>query len=143
MRRAWILLLLAGCGRDPEAATAAPAVPELPFMALGAFEYKEGMALPADVVAWNGKLVKATGFVNPGSKVRGLNHFFLVKDRASCCFGAQPKLNHYADVVLKDGKTIDYSPDPVTVRGVLQVEERRDGDWVLGLYWMKDAEVVK
>lgn len=143
MRYAWLLLLL-GCGRDPEAAVPAPSVPELPFTTLlGGFEYKEGMAMPADVLAWNGRLVKATGFINPGSKVRGLNHFFLVKDRASCCFGAQPKLNHYADVVLKDGKTLDYTPDPVTVQGVIQVEERRDGDWILGLYWMKDAELVK
>jgi hypothetical protein len=149
VRRACLLLILAGCGRDPEAAAApAPAGPtapaELPFATLlGAFEYVEGMKLPADVVAWNGKSVKATGFINPGSKVRGMNHFFLVKDRASCCFGTQPKLNHYIDVVLKGGKTLDYSPDPVTVRGTLKVEERRDGDWLLGLYWIEDAELVK
>lgn len=142
MRNAWILLLLAGCGRDPEAVTPPPAAVDLPFSALGGFDYTEGMPLPAEALAWNGRLVKATGFINPGSQVRGLKRFFLVKDRASCCFGIQPKLNHYAEVGLKEGKAVDYTPDPVTVRGVIRVEERRDGDWVLGLYWMEDAEVL-
>jgi hypothetical protein len=144
VRCAWLLLIL-GCGRDPEAATApAPPPAELPFAAvLGSFEYTEGMKLPPEVLAWTGKAVKASGFINPGSKVRGMSRFFLVKDRASCCFGTQPKLNHYVDVTLKGGKTLDYSPDPVTVRGTLKVEERRDGDWILGLYWMEDAELVK
>ena len=32
---------------------------------------------------------------------------------------------------------------PVTVQGILQVEDRWDGDWQLGLYWMEGAEVVK
>jgi hypothetical protein len=143
VRRAWLCLILAGCGRDPDAATPAPQAVELPFAVLGGFEYTEGMKLPDDAVSWNGRLVKATGFINPASNPRGMKRFFLVKDRASCCFGKRPMLNHYAEISLKAGQTLDYTPDPVSVRGVIKVEERRDGDWVLGLYWMEDAEVVK
>ena len=44
---------------------------------------------------------------------------------------------------LKPGSTADYSNDPVAIRGILKVDDRWDGDWQLGLYWMEGAEVVK
>jgi hypothetical protein len=138
MRRSLLVLILAGCGDPPPA----PA-PELPFQELGGFEHKERMALPENVTKWNGKRVRATGIINPGRQMRDLNHFYLVKDRASCCFGQRPQLNHYLDVTLKPGMTTHALPDPISVIGTLVVEERFDGDWPTGLYWMKDAEVVK
>jgi hypothetical protein len=139
-RVAWMLLLL-GCPKPP--APPAPAVETLAFQSLGAFEYTDKMKLPADVTKWNGKLVNATGFINPTSQARNLTSFLLVKDRASCCFGKRPQINHFIEVKLKPGQTADYSSDPVTIRGVLSVDDRWDGDWQLGLYWMDGAEVVK
>lgn len=136
-RLAAAILLLAGCSKK------APEVETLPFLSLGAFDYTEKMKLPAEVTAWNGKPVKATGFMNPLSQTRNLTAFLLVKDRASCCYGKMPQMNHYISVKLKAGETINYSTDPVTIRGVIQIEERWDGDWPLGLYWMDGAEVVK
>ncbi|RPH49208.1 MAG: DUF3299 domain-containing protein [Planctomycetota bacterium] len=139
-RVAWMILLL-GCPKPP----APPAAVEtLAFQSLGAFEYQDKMKLPDDVTKWNGKLVNATGFMNPvmGSP-RNLTSFLLVKDRASCCFGKRPQINHFIEVKLKAGQKTDYSPDPVTVRGVLQVDDRWDGDWQVGLYWMDGAEVMK
>lgn len=142
---AWVLLL-AGCGKDPEAspdaARRAP-TPELPLPVLGGFEYKEKMALSEDVTRWNGKRVRATGFMNPTTQARNLTTFLLVKDRGSCCFGKRPQINHYVEVKLKPGAAANYSTDPVTVEGRFTVEDRWDGDWQLGLYWMGDAEVVK
>jgi hypothetical protein len=138
MKRALLVLLLAGCDAKP-----APPVEELPFMAIGALEYKERMTLPADVVRWNAKRVRASGYLNPDRETRALKRFYLVKDRSSCCFGKRPQLTHYIDVTLKPGRTIDYTTDPVSVEGLFVAEERWDGDWPLGLYWMTDAEVVK
>ncbi len=135
MRRALLLLALAGCDRPAPAEA-------LPFLELGAFEYEEKMTLPESVTRWNRREVEATGFINPTAQARDLTAFFLVKDRASCCFGRRPQMNHYIDVMLKPGRKIGYTTDPVTVRGVLRVEERWDGDWPLGLYWMEEAEVV-
>lgn len=136
MKRLAVLLLLTGCDRPP-------AAEPLPMQTLGAFEYKDKMTLPDDVTRWNGKVVTATGFINPTSQARNLTTFLLVKDRSSCCFGKRPQINHYVEVKLKPGATADYSTDPVTVRGVLKVDDRWDGDWQLGLYWMEGAEVVK
>jgi hypothetical protein len=140
VKKLWpILLLLAGCSKEPVTAPA----PELPFQTLGGFEYKEKMSLPPEIKQWNGKVVRASGFINPLANPRGLTSFLLVKDRMSCCYGKMPQMNHYLDVKLKPGQKTDYSTDPVQVQGLLHVEERWDGDWPLGLYWMTDAEMVK
>src|SRR5689334_14663079 len=74
-RLAWILLAaLAGCSKPPAEA----AVEKLSFETLGSFEYKDKMALPESVARWNGKLVQATGFMNPLSQTRNLTNFLLV-----------------------------------------------------------------
>ena len=83
------------------------------------------------------------GFMNPTTQNRDLTGFLLVKDRGSCCFGIRPQLNHYIEVKLKPGLKADYTNEPVIVVGDLWVDERWDGDWLLGLYWMDDAEVVR
>jgi hypothetical protein len=136
-RFAIVLMFLGGCSKK------APEPEMLAFQTLGSFDYTEKMKLPADVTGWNGKMVKATGFINPLSQTRNLTTFLLVKDRASCCYGKMPQMNHYISIKLKPGETTNYSTDPVTVRGVIQIQERYDGDWPLGLYWMESAEVVK
>jgi len=147
MRRWLWVLLVAGCGKDPEASPGVAPAParteDLPLPALGGFEYKEKMSLPEFVTKWSGKRVRATGFMNPTTQARNLTTFFLVKDRASCCFGKRPQINHYVEVKLKAGAAASYTTDPVTVEGNFTVEDRWDGDWQLGLYWMDHAEVVK
>lgn len=135
-RLLWIVLIAAGCSKPPEGEP-------LPLQSLGAFEYRDKMKLPDDIRNWNGKLVRATGFINPTSQARNLTKFLLVKDRASCCYGKQPQINHYVDVHLRPGVTADYSTDPVTIQGLFKVDDRWDGDWQLGLFWMEGAEVVK
>src|ERR1051325_11945622 len=136
--RSLLLVLLAvGCSKPP------PEGLPLAFQDLGGFDYAEKMKLPEQATRWNRKLVKATGFINPLSQPRNLTGFLLVRDRASCCYGKMPQMNHFINVKLKPGSTADYSPDPVTVQGVLVVEERFDGDWPLGVYWMDNAEVLK
>lgn len=140
MRRIVLALGLGAvsCGRGPDTG-----LPVLPLMELGAFEYTERMVLPKSVTRWSGRRVRAAGFMNPTSQARGLTTFLLVKDRASCCFGRRPQIHHYIEVRLKPGRTADYTTDSVTVEGRFLIEDRWDGDWQLGLYWMDDAEVVR
>jgi len=153
------VLALASCGRRPEGppipsptvlsatpvATPRPAAaPEpLDFKVLSRFEYREHMDLPSDVKFWNGRRVEVTGFLNPTRQARDIKEFFLVKDRSACCYGARPQLNHFIDVTLKGGKGISYATDAITVVGTLMVEDRWDGDWPMGLYWIEDGEVVR
>jgi len=144
MKRLLLLLMFAAGSTLLTASCSKPSEAEpLAFQALSAFDYKDKMKLPEDVARWNGKLVTATGFMNPTSQARNLTSFLLVKDRSSCCFGKRPQINHYIEVKLKPGASADYSTYPVAIRGVLKVDDRWDGDWQLGLYWMEGAEVVK
>ncbi len=144
-------LLLAGCDRTPAGGPTPGPKPEPPKredpveldpQVLGNFEYKEKMELPKDVAAWNGRRVKITGFINPTQQAVGLTNFLLVKDRSSCCFGKRPQINHYIEVTLADGKKMNYTQDPVGVVGTLKIEDRWDGDWQLGLYWIDDGEIA-
>jgi hypothetical protein len=116
---------------------------ELNPQILAGFEYKERMEVPADVVKWNGRRIRVTGFINPTAQAKGLTQFFLVKDRSSCCFGTRPQINHYIDVTLKPGRKMNYTTDPVTIVGTLKIEDRWDGDWQVGLYWIEDGEVAQ
>lgn len=118
-------------------------IPGVDMLRFGAFEYKERMKLPDDILKWNGKRVRATGFMNPLREVRGIKEFELVKDRGSCCFGRRPLWNHFFQVTLRANETTDYTSDPISVEGRLSIEERWDGDWLMGLYWLDDATVVK
>jgi hypothetical protein len=149
-------VLLAGCDRTPAGGATptgpgpGPVVPparpaptlDLDPQILGNFDYKEKMELPKDVAAWDGKRVKITGFINPTQQAVGLTNFLLVKDRSSCCLGKRPQINHYIEVTLAGGKKINYTQDPVAVVGTLKIEDRWDGDWQLGLYWIDDGEIA-
>lgn len=113
------------------------------MMVFGAFDYVEKMALPQDLLKWNGKLVRASGFMNAKLQTKGFREFELVKDRGSCCFGARPKMNHFFQVKLKGDAKVDYTSELVTVVGTLTIDERWDGDWMLGLYWLDDGVVIQ
>jgi hypothetical protein len=140
----WVLVLLVGCGKAAPSSPPSASPPEkLPFLELADFEFKERQPLPEKTARWNGKYVEVTGFINPMNETRNLKKFYLVKDRASCCFGKAPQINHFIDVTMRGGQTVNYSTDPVTVRGVLQVGEVWDGDWLEAIFRMKDAELVK
>jgi hypothetical protein len=55
----------------------------------------------------------------------------------------RPKMNHFFQVTLKPGTETVFQSDPVTIVGRFVIDEQWDGDWQLGLYWLRDAKVVK
>ena len=142
------LAALASCDRSDAAnptkggTSAAPEIVDIDLLEFGNFDYVERQELPERIRKWHGKKVRAVGFMNPGRQIRDVKEFELVMDRNSCCFGTRPRMNHFSQVVLKDSTTV-YTSDPVTVVGRFEIEEQWDGDWQLGLYWLKDAKVVK
>ncbi len=155
MRRLFLVLVfVAGCDKppapppttppDPAKPDVTPAPPEILALdpqVLGNFEYKEKMELSADVMKWNNRRVRITGYINPTQQASGITNFLLVKDRSACCFGRRPQINHYIDVTLVKSKT-NYSQDPITIVGTLKIEDRWDGDWQMGLYWIDDGEIA-
>src|SRR5688572_1348350 len=146
-----VLAVLASCDRT-DAANGTPAgakpkpaaepVFDVTMTEFGDFEYFERMEIPERIRRWNGKLIRAVGYMNSGRQTRDFKEFELVMNRDSCCYGSRPKMNHFFQTTLKSG-TVDYTSEPVAVVGRFFLEERWDGDWPLGLYWLKDAKVVK
>jgi hypothetical protein len=117
-------------------------VSDIDMLEFGSFDYVERMELPEKLRRWHGKKVRATGYMNPGRQIRDVKSFELVMNRASCCFGMRPRMNHFFQVML-DGASTVYTSDPVTIEGRFTIEEQYDGDWPIGLYWLKEAKVVK
>jgi len=155
MKRALPLLLLlafASCEKSSAAndvtghgrgrTGAAEEITDVEMIEFGNFEFVERAPLPERVKKWNGKLIRATGFMNPGRQVRDVREFELVMNRDSCCYGTRPRMNHFFQVTLQ-GKPTVYQSDPIKVVGRFVIDEQWDGDWQLGLYWLKEAKVEK
>ena len=150
MKRIAVLLLavaLSSCDRSDAATStsktpASETISDLNMLEFGNFEYVERMKLPDKISQWNGRMISAVGYMNPGRQVRDVKEFELVMNRESCCFGTRPKMNHFFQVTLKEGSTV-YTSDPVTVVGRFVIDEQWDGDWQLGLYWLREARIVK
>ena len=132
------------CSGGDSSSPVAPKEPEkLPFLELGSFPYEERMVLPDEVMRWKDREVVVTGFMNPMNQTRDIGQFLLVKDRASCCFGKLPQMNHFIDMTLREGEVIHYTKEPVPIKGTLQIGEVWEEDWLVAVYRMEDGEVVR
>jgi len=139
-----VFLPLFSCGSGDSPSPVASKEPEkLPFLELGSFPYEERMVLPPEVMRWKDREVVVTGFMNPMNQTRNIGQFLLVKDRASCCFGKLPQMNHFIDVTLREGEVVHYTKEPVTIKGTLQIGEVWEEDWLLAVYRMEDGVVVR
>jgi len=150
MKKLALLLLLVAplsCDRTDAAngvsgSTAHEEIADIDMLEFGNFEFVERAPLPERVRRWNGKKVRAVGYMNPGRVIKDVKEFELVMNRDSCCFGMRPRMNHFFQVILSGSPTV-YSSDPVKIVGRFVIDEQWDGDWQLGLYWLKEARVEK
>jgi hypothetical protein len=67
----------------------------------------------------SGKPIFIKGYMHPGVASMGkVNHFILVPDMGTCCFGGQPKPTDMIEVYVKEGKErIAYSPRRIKLAG--------------------------
>jgi len=150
MKKLALLLLLVAplsCDRTDAAngvsgSAAHEEIADIDMLEFGNFEFVERAPLPERVRRWNGKKVRAVGYMNPGRVIKDVKEFELVMNRDSCCFGMRPRMNHFFQVILSGSPTV-YSSDPVKIVGRFVIDEQWDGDWQLGLYWLKEARVEK
>ncbi len=80
------------------------------------------------------------GYVHPGVSGQGkIQHFVLVPDMKTCCFGGQPKLTDMIEVTLPDPLSISYSTYRRKLAGVLTVTPKisKVGDIQAGYYKLK------
>jgi hypothetical protein len=91
----------------------------------------------------DGKAIRIRGFMFPTFESTGIERFVLARDAEKCCFGPNAKVYDLIAVEMKPGKTCDYIHlRPFDVIGTLRIDLQVDGDVVLGLYRIEDAELV-
>lgn len=91
----------------------------------------------------DGQEVRIRGFMRPTYESSGLEQFVMARDAALCCFGANPKVYDLIAVEMKPGTTCDYIHlRPFDVIGRFKIDPLADGDKLLALYWIEDAQIV-
>lgn len=78
--------------------------------------------VPDYVRPLHARKVSVTGFMLPlRTTAKGCTDFLLVRDQASCCFGAAPKMNHWIHVTAPEPGLRVVASRPITVLGTLRV----------------------
>jgi hypothetical protein len=74
----------------------------------------------------SGKPVFLKGYMHPGVASSGkVNHFILVRDFGTCCFGGQPKATHMVEVYIPDGvDRVAYSTRRLKLSGTFMLADR-------------------
>jgi len=122
----------AGAGDDPIATS---------FTTLAGFDFKPGMTLPTEVTALDGKTVRVQGFMQPETDGEtDLVYFLLINDACGC--QGTPKLNEILYCAMPEGETTKLLPGVVKVTGTLYVGEEKEGEEVVGLYYL-DVDTIE
>jgi hypothetical protein len=139
-----LLLLATGSspGADGISAPMPPGHERVSWNQLGGFTYREGEALPAEVLALAGREVGIFGFMMTLGDAERSQRFVLVESLWGCCFGSVPDLNQTILVRVAEGTTAEYSAAPLLVTGRLEVGEEREGGYVTSVYRLVDAKVA-
>ena len=94
----------------------------------------------------SGKPVFIKGYMHPGVSSSGkVNHFILVPDMGTCCFGGQPKPTDMIEVYIPEGKTrVAYSPRRLKLAGTFLLSDRPSQSLGLtGVWYHLQADQVK
>jgi hypothetical protein len=67
--------------------------------------------------------IRIRGYILPSFQQSGLSQFVLVRDNMQCCFGPGAALYDCIVVQMNDGRTTDFTTQPVAVEGVFSIQE--------------------
>jgi len=86
-------------------------------------DHPEYLPISPRAVELNGKPIFIKGYMHPGVEGMGnVNHFVLVFDYGTCCFGGQPKPTHMIEVRLPEGqKGLRYSRNTLKLAGKFEI----------------------
>jgi hypothetical protein len=123
-----LLLLLAGTASA--AFTYTTEVPE-GYARVGFWELQPDpdhpeLPISPKAIEISGQPIFIKGYMHPGVASGGkVNHFILVPDMGTCCFGGQPKPTDMIEVVIPDGKQrVAYSPRRLKLAGTFLLADR-------------------
>jgi hypothetical protein len=94
----------------------------------------------------HGQQVFIKGYMHPGVASMGkVNHFILVRDMGTCCFGGQPKPTDMIEIYVPDGKPrVAYSMRHLKLAGTFALTEAPTQSLGLsGVWYHMQADQVK
>jgi hypothetical protein len=110
------------------------------FTTLAGFEFTPGMQLPQEVADLDDETVSVTGFMQAEKDGEtDLEYFLLINDACGCT--GTPKINEIIYCAMPENTTTKLLPGLVKVTGKLFVGEEKEGEEVVGLYYL-DVERV-
>lgn len=114
--------------------------------ALRVYRPREGKKeLPAWVAALGGKRVRLTGYLLLPMTGSGASELLIMQNQwDGCCIGVPP--TPYDAVEVRLSSPLDTSrgvPGFGSIEGVFKVEPYIVSDWLLGLYLLEDAKMVR
>ena len=63
-----------------------------------------------------------------------VREFGLVYSIANCCFSGAPRVQHLVRATVRNGRSVDYCPGRVDVKGTLHVGVQADADGIESVY---------
>jgi hypothetical protein len=100
--------------------------------------------IPDVVKSWDGQKAEIKGFMLPTRLEKGLvTEFILMRDLATCCFGATPSMNHF--IVVKPAKGVAPMGEKVIkISGTFKVGTTFDSfGFMVGIYQFAAEKVVE
>jgi hypothetical protein len=88
-----------------------------------------------------GKVVRLSGIMHGGVRSTKKNKEFVLLRNKECKFGPGGQADHLAKIFMKDGKTVSYTEETVTVEGTLRIKpEMGDDGNTWSIYEIEGAE---
>ncbi len=84
--------------------------------------FRRALITPAIEKIDNSK-IRIRGYILPSFQQAGLSQFVLVRDNMQCCFGPGAALYDCIVVQMNEGRTTDFTTQPVAVEGVFSIQE--------------------
>jgi len=110
-------------------------------------DVRAGRAVPAEVLALNGKKVFIKGYMRPDSTPvsRNVKRFLLVRDNNNCCFGDLSTVKFYDQigVVVGEGIRLDYRQGLFRIGGVFRVRPENVASGGEQLVFTLDADYAR
>jgi hypothetical protein len=93
--------------------------------------------VPSWIHFYEGRRVVLTGYMMPLEIANGRStKFIMMKDIATCCYGAVPSMNDYVIVTMKGEGVAAVQDVPSDMIGVFHVEQKYDSGYVTSLFTM-------
>ncbi len=106
-------------------------------------QYEPGRKIPDEVRNLNGKKVEVLGFMSALTQLEDIDEFLLASSPPMNCYCHPPlRINELIVVHMKRGKTTEYKPGVVKIRGTIKINTNVTDEFADVMYTVDCDEVL-